>query len=368
MIALGEAEIEAEEAAERAMEESSSEEKSSVPIRVYADGIYDLFHFGHARALEQAKKVFPNAYLLVGCCNDELTHKYKGKTVFTESERYESLRHCRWVDEVIPNAPWVITQDFIDKHKIDYVAHDSLPYADASGAGEDVYQYVKSIGKFKETKRTDGISTSDIIMRILKDYNQYVMRNLERGYTRKDLGVSYVKEKRLRVNIELKKLREKAKKQQEKVEEKIQTVAKTAGLHHNEWVENADRWVAGFLAMDRIQEQLRGQQFKGLLHNVVDDDGDEAYESEEYYYYDGSEDNLSYTTTETSIRKKFSNFGQVAEVTLPKQGNGEKSRGYAFVQYTSQDDALLALENMDQQASKFIFLLCADAGTGTEIS
>lgn len=49
------------------------------------------------------------------------------------------------------------------------------------------------MGKFKETKRTDGISTSDIIMRIVKDYNQYVMRNLDRGYTRKELGVSYVK-------------------------------------------------------------------------------------------------------------------------------------------------------------------------------
>lgn len=49
------------------------------------------------------------------------------------------------------------------------------------------------MGKFKETKRTDGISTSDIIMRIVKDYNQYVMRNLDRGYSREELGVSYVK-------------------------------------------------------------------------------------------------------------------------------------------------------------------------------
>ncbi|XP_020103528.1 choline-phosphate cytidylyltransferase 1 [Ananas comosus] len=256
--------------AEGPVAEAAEGEKDR-PVRVYADGIYDLFHFGHARSLEQAKKLFPNTYLLVGCCNDELTHKFKGKTVMTESERYESLRHCKWVDEVIPDAPWVITKEFLDKHKIDYVAHDSLPYADASGAGNDVYEFVKSIGKFKETKRTDGISTSDIIMRIVKDYNQYVMRNLARGYTRKDLGVSYVKEKRLRVNMGLKNLRDKVKQQQEKVGEKLHTVAKL----HEEWVENADRWVAGFLEKfeegchsmgtaikERIQESLKRGQSK----------------------------------------------------------------------------------------------------------
>ncbi|KAK7290006.1 hypothetical protein RIF29_04102 [Crotalaria pallida] len=273
--------------------------KEEEPVRVYSDGIYDLFHFGHARSLEQAKKLFPNTYLLVGCCNDEVTHKFKGKTVLNEKERYESLRHCRWVDEVIPDAPWVVTQEFLDKHRIDYVAHDSLPYADATGAGKDVYEFVKSVGKFKETKRTEGISTSDIIMRIIRDYNQYVMRNLERGYTRKDLGVSYVKEKRLRMNMGFKKLRERVKKQQEKVGTKIQTVAKTAGMCRDEWVENADRLVAGFLEMfeegchkmgtairDRIQEQLRTERLTTLLYDGWEDDDDN--DDDEFYSDDQS--------------------------------------------------------------------------------
>ncbi|CAG7888206.1 unnamed protein product [Brassica rapa] len=269
---------------------------SNRPVRVYADGIYDLFHFGHARAIEQAKKSFPNTYLLVGCCNDEITNKFKGKTVMTESERYESLRHCKWVDEVIPDAPWVLTTEFLDKHQIDYVAHDALPYADASGAGNDVYEFVKSIGKFKETKRTEGISTSDIIMRIVKDYNQYVLRNLDRGYSREELGVSF--EKRLRVNVKLKKLQEKVKEQQEK----IQTVAKTAGMHRNEWVENADRWVAGFLEMfeegchkmgtairDGIQQRLLRQESEDAKEDDESEqisDEDEVAEGDENYHDD----------------------------------------------------------------------------------
>ncbi|TQD98372.1 hypothetical protein C1H46_015973 [Malus baccata] len=292
-------------------EKQQSVEEEERPVRVYADGIYDLFHFGHARSLEQAKKLFPNTYLLVGCCGDEITHNYKGKTVMTEKERYESLRHCRWVDEVIPDAPWVLSQEFLDKHKIDFVAHDSLPYADASGSGKDVYEFllmqlfigsllvwmlpVKSVGKFKETKRTDGISTSDLIMRIVKDYNQYVMRNLDRGYTRKDLGVSYVREKRLRVNMGLKRLRERVKVHQEKVGEKIQIVTQTATMRRNEWVENADRLVAGFLERfeegfhkmgtairDRIQKRIRKQQFRGLLYEEEDDEFyDESEEENE---------------------------------------------------------------------------------------
>eukprot|EP00232_Nephroselmis_pyriformis_P009844 CAMPEP_0182893764 /NCGR_PEP_ID=MMETSP0034_2-20130328/24670_1 /TAXON_ID=156128 /ORGANISM="Nephroselmis pyriformis, Strain CCMP717" /LENGTH=356 /DNA_ID=CAMNT_0025027527 /DNA_START=10 /DNA_END=1077 /DNA_ORIENTATION=- len=191
------------------------------PVRVYADGIFDLFHFGHAKCLEQAKKLFPNTTLVVGCCSDALTVKYKGLPVLKDTERYESLRHCRWVDEVIEDAPWVLDEAFLTANNIDFVAHDDLPYADASGAADDVYAWVKSLGKFAATQRTEGISTSDIILRVLKDYNDYVLRNLGRGYSRKDLNINAWKETTIRTRGHIKNLKRKVVESQSMLSEKV---------------------------------------------------------------------------------------------------------------------------------------------------
>ena len=46
------------------------------------------------------------------------------------------------MDEIVTDAPWVITPEFVEKHNIDFVAHDALPYADASGQADDVYGFV----------------------------------------------------------------------------------------------------------------------------------------------------------------------------------------------------------------------------------
>lgn len=176
------------------------------PVRIYADGVFDLFHLGHMKQLEQAKKALPNVEMVVGVPNDELVHKYKGLTVLTDKQRYESLRHCRWVDEVIEDAPWEVTQEFLDKHKIDYVAHDDAPYAGPNGQ-DDVYKFVKERGQFLTTQRTDGISTSDIITRIVKDYDLYLMRNFQRGVSRKELNVSWMKKNELDIKRHVNKFR-----------------------------------------------------------------------------------------------------------------------------------------------------------------
>lgn len=47
--------------------------------------------------------------------------------------------------------------------------------------------------RFLATQRTEGISTTDVIARIVKDYDMYIRRNLSRGVPREDLGISYVK-------------------------------------------------------------------------------------------------------------------------------------------------------------------------------
>ncbi|MCJ1470120.1 hypothetical protein MMC07_008765 [Pseudocyphellaria aurata] len=175
-------------------------------VRIYADGVFDLFHLGHMRQLEQAKNAFPEVYLLVGVTGDAETHKRKGLTVLSGTERAETIRHCKWVDEVIPNCPWIVTTEFLEKHKIDYVAHDDLPYG--ADEGDDIYTPIKKEGKFLVTQRTEGVSTTGIITKIVRDYEQYITRQFKRGTSRQELNVSWLKKNELDLKRHVQELRD----------------------------------------------------------------------------------------------------------------------------------------------------------------
>ena len=204
--------------------EMAKEGKAPRKVRIYADGIYDLFHQGHARQLMQAKALFPKSevYLLVGCCNDALTHERKGETVMDEDERYEAIRHCRYVDEVVRDAPWQVTDEYLTKHKIDFVAHDELPYT--TGSAEDVYKDLKDKGMFVATQRTEGVSTTDIIARILRNYEKYVRRNFARGYSRQELNVSLLRAQRLMFKNKVDEVKEQMANKVDEVKEQVQGV------------------------------------------------------------------------------------------------------------------------------------------------
>ncbi|ESQ55360.1 hypothetical protein EUTSA_v10026477mg [Eutrema salsugineum] len=59
--------------------------------------------------------------------------------------------------------------------------------------------------------------------------------------------------------------------------------------------------------------------------------------------------NLPFSTSEEFLQREFSAFGEIAEVKLIKDESMKRSKGYAFIQFMSQDDAFLALETMDRR-------------------
>lgn len=158
------------------------------------------------RQLEQAKKAFPDTYLIVGVTGDAETHKRKGLTVLSGAERAETVRHCKWVDEVIEDCPWIVTPEFLEQHQIDYVAHDDIPYG--ADEGDDIYRPVKEQGKFLVTQRTEGVSTTGIITKIVRDYEKYIARQFKRGTSRQELNVSWLKKNELDLKRHVNELRD----------------------------------------------------------------------------------------------------------------------------------------------------------------
>jgi len=70
-----------------------------------------------------------------------------------------------------------------------------------------VYGHLKTAGKFLATQRTEGISTSDLVMRLIKDYDEYVLRNLSRGYTRQDLNLSLIRSSQIQLSSKITQLK-----------------------------------------------------------------------------------------------------------------------------------------------------------------
>jgi ethanolamine-phosphate cytidylyltransferase len=132
-------------------------------VRVWTDGCFDMMHFGHANCLRQAKAL--GGYLIVGVHSDAEIRRHKGPPVMSEAERYAHVRACKWVDEVVEGAPYVTELKVLENHRVDFCVHgdDIVVSAD----GEDTYAEIKAAGRFRTVARTGGISSTDLVGRML---------------------------------------------------------------------------------------------------------------------------------------------------------------------------------------------------------
>ncbi|KAL9645078.1 hypothetical protein ABK040_004569 [Willaertia magna] len=133
---------------------------------VWLDGCFDMMHFGHANAIRQAYKIYPKCKLIVGVHSDEEILRHKGPTVMTANERYEHVRSCKWVDEVVEDAPYVTDLEMLKKYGVtDCVHGDDISFDEN---GEDSYKAIRQAGLMKIVPRTEGVSTTDVVNRMLK--------------------------------------------------------------------------------------------------------------------------------------------------------------------------------------------------------
>ncbi|KAJ7252732.1 cholinephosphate cytidylyltransferase [Mycena haematopus] len=139
----------------------------SIPVsqartrRIYVDGIFDPFSVRHALQLRQAKMSFPSVWLVVGVFSNDSCDRFGTPAVSSEVARSEVVRHCRWVDEVLPDAPCTLDTQFLVEHKIDYVAVEEGATVDPSYNKLRLkgYDEMKRNGMVILTRRTTGASS-----------------------------------------------------------------------------------------------------------------------------------------------------------------------------------------------------------------
>jgi ethanolamine-phosphate cytidylyltransferase len=135
-------------------------------IRIFIDGAFDLLHFGHMNAFRLARSL--GTHLVAGINSDASITQCKGAPLMNDEQRMAMVFACKFVDEVVPDCPYILSEEFLDfimkEYRIDFVVHGSDP---CIVDGKDVYAAAKRTGKFLTIPRTEGVSTTDLVGRML---------------------------------------------------------------------------------------------------------------------------------------------------------------------------------------------------------
>jgi len=138
---------------------------------VYAIGVFDLFHKGHTEFLKKAKAI--GERLIVAINGDDMVASYKRRPFYTEHDRLEIVKACKYVDEAFIIREYD-NREYIEKYDIDVIVH---------GDDWEKESYMKQIRVTEEylnsrntelvlVPYTTSISTSHLIKQI-KENKEY---------------------------------------------------------------------------------------------------------------------------------------------------------------------------------------------------
>ena len=86
--------------------------------------------------------------------------------MINENDRIEIIKNLKIVNEVIPNAPLILTKEFINNNKLDIIVHSFANEKDFEKQKE-FFKIPIEMGIFKKINYYSNVSTTDIIEKII---------------------------------------------------------------------------------------------------------------------------------------------------------------------------------------------------------
>ena len=157
--------------------------------RILIPGVFDLFTVKEMRVL-QTLKSNPANFIILGVYGDQEIKENDLVSIMTSLERSENLKHAKNVDEIIFPCPFIITKEFVESHSIDAVG--SEVFSDNFLSVSDIFFTLPNEG---------GVSSKDIIFRVLNEFDEYAERTLERKYGYQELGLTEIEAKCLLLRL-----------------------------------------------------------------------------------------------------------------------------------------------------------------------